>query len=342
MVVRKGKVRQPHFAHKQEGLCAEPDDVLHKTVQFLTVQAINDAVSCEQKYCLGYPCPDCKKDRSRDISPEVVEVKTERTVVKGTRSDIVVCRAGKPPVIIEVVVNHDLEPTTRDLYEDSGIPVFLIHPDWDNLNDFKQRVITTRTLNVDTGPCPGCVKKAENRRLAERRKRDQVLKELERLDEKKCVWSSLSLPRPWMTDRMGTILYPRIRRQLYAMAIILMEMGFLQSKKNPSIFWFGILDNRYCVYADLGWYYHPKDDIIWRDPKVLIECNVNEADEDFKSFLLNAVYVKLCDAELAAEAYETGKRSEYSGNNAEGLVDKRILDKLLAEADRNGHYDERL
>ncbi len=168
MVVRKGKVRQPHFAHKQEGLCAEPDDVLHKTVQFLTVQAINDAVSCEQEYCLGYPCPDCKRDRSRDISPEVVEVKTERTVVKGTRSDIVVYRAGKPPVIIEVVVNHDLEPTTRDLYEDSGIPVFLIHPDWDNLNEFKQRVITTRTLNVDTGPCPGCVKKAENRAVGGR------------------------------------------------------------------------------------------------------------------------------------------------------------------------------
>ena len=70
---------------------------------------------------------------------------------------------------------------------------------------------------------------------------------------------------------------------------------------------------------------------------MLIGCKVNNLGEDFKFFVLDAVFDKFCKAELAAEVYETGKRTEFSGNNAVGLVNKKILNELLAEADRNGH-----
>lgn len=116
MVVRKGKIKQPHFAHKQSRLCAEPDTVLHKTTQALIVQMINDAKSGQRPYSLGYPCPVCKRKLTRNIIPEVIEAKTEKSVIHGTRSDIAIFREGKQPVIIEVVVTHDLEPTTHDLY----------------------------------------------------------------------------------------------------------------------------------------------------------------------------------------------------------------------------------
>ena len=140
------------------------DPTLHKTIQDLVVQSINDAVATGQKYHLGYSCPDCRrKNRFRNISPEVVEVKTEQAVVKGTRSDIVIYRVNEKPIVIEVVVSHDIEQKVRDRYEKSDLPVFMVLAEWWDMADLKQRVIANETINVEITPCPGCIKKAKGK-----------------------------------------------------------------------------------------------------------------------------------------------------------------------------------
>ena len=79
---------------------------------------------------LSFPCADCQTPIKTNIAEAGANIASERSVVPGTRSDLMVTKQDgtEPRVIIEIVVHHDLEPVTRQKYEDSQIPVIKIAP----------------------------------------------------------------------------------------------------------------------------------------------------------------------------------------------------------------------
>ncbi len=84
-----------------------------------------------------------------NVASEGASIASERVVVKGTRSDLVVFQPdGSPRVIIEIVVTHDLESDTKQRYEETNYPVVTVEPSWDTLPDLRRAAIGARILNI--------------------------------------------------------------------------------------------------------------------------------------------------------------------------------------------------
>ena len=131
MVARQGSQRAWHFAHKPPlSGCGDPDRALHEAAKALIVQGFTEAQTNNAEYRVGLACRDCGGELSWNIAGPARSISVERTVVEGTRSDVVVDRGPKGPLIIEVVVSHDLEATTKLRYKQAELPVFVVYPVW--------------------------------------------------------------------------------------------------------------------------------------------------------------------------------------------------------------------
>ena len=337
MLVKRGDIRQPHFAHKHSIPCTDPNTALHKTAQALIIQSLDNARNSQEEYRLGFPCPDCGDKISYNIAPAVTHVEREESIVEGTRSDIVLYRDGRDPIIVEVVVTHDVEPGTRQRYAESKIPVFLIRPTWDSLDELKLSVIADSTLNLQAKPCSACIEREERRRRQqeEKRRKEETARrqfdsELTRMDRREHSNPS-SLPfQPWIYDYLGRQMYPHVRRRVYANAIILTEMGFRQSKKNSHVFWYRLSDGC-CVFAQFDFLVRP----IWEDTRALIDCDVKGYSDELGSFLIETVAVKCRKAGVGVmaslEEDHTDQQEIPLSNNAVKLVNKEVLNNLLAD-----------
>jgi len=71
----------------------------------------------------------------------------------------------------------------------------------------------------------------------------------------------------------------------------------------------------------------------------MVDYSTDGLPDYFRPTLHDIIFSIFREAELAAEMFETGKRTEFSGDNAVGLVDSRKLNLLLADAKQNGHQD---
>ena len=81
-----------------------------------------------------------------NLIPSGIEIKPEHSVIEKTRSDLIILKKdGYPHSIIEIVVTHDLDQSTRDAYLKSKIPIIKITPTWDNLNIIDTRLISFTT-----------------------------------------------------------------------------------------------------------------------------------------------------------------------------------------------------
>ena len=177
MVPRKGAIRRWHFAHKPPFTqCADPDKALHRTAVAMIFWGFTNALQKQTEYHLGCPCEQCDRTVSCNVAVPSAKVERERSIVAGTRSDLVISQPGKGPVVIEVVVTHDLEPEAHESYTESGIHVFKVHPSGDTLSDLESSVITDDTLNVPTVLCASCKDAAER----QRKQQEEALKRAER------------------------------------------------------------------------------------------------------------------------------------------------------------------
>ena len=145
MVARQGEERQWHFAHKPpHERCTEPDKALHDAAVAMIHRGFSDALDRQGEYRLGCSCEECDKTVSRNVVVPGANIETETSIVVGTRSDLVVHQPGRSPVVIEVVVTHDLEPEAHDSYKGAGIPVLKVRPTWEKLAELESAVIHAR------------------------------------------------------------------------------------------------------------------------------------------------------------------------------------------------------
>ena len=142
MVIRRGRIRRPHFAHRAGFVQCEKDNTLHEAAKAFICQGFRHAITTGAEYQVKYPCKQCETPISVNVASEGAKIASEKTVVKGTRSDLVVFRPdGSPRVILEIVVTHDLEDDTKQRYEETNYPVVTVKPSWDTLRDLLQAAI---------------------------------------------------------------------------------------------------------------------------------------------------------------------------------------------------------
>ena len=334
MVARQGAKRQWHFAHKPPfERCADPDKALHDTATAMIVRGFYDALDRQSEYRLGCPCTECGRSVSRNVAVPGASIETERSIVAGTRSDLVIGQVDRDPVVMEIVVTHDLEPEAHEAYMDSGIPVLKVRPTWDTLTRLESEVITDDTLNVPPVRCPEC-KDAEQRHRREqdriRRRSDSML---QRMNERQQTDPG-SLPyRPWTHDKFGRPMFSDIRRRVFVNAIILTELGFVQAQRSPWLFVFRLSGGVF--FANFG----STDEVaIWEDTSALIHWSLDEHSEEMKSELVNRVLTRCraAGAEVRVSFYNLIFDQQQDPGEADLVAgaDGVVLNKLLAEASR--------
>ena len=122
-----GRQRAKHFAHRGQVVDCTRDSILHADTQRFIVESFNAAVANGLPYWAEANCQSCKRTlRRENISTPSSVAKPERSVVPGTRSDVVILKGGSPRMIVEVVNSHGLEAATEQAYKDSGIDVILL------------------------------------------------------------------------------------------------------------------------------------------------------------------------------------------------------------------------
>lgn len=334
MLAKRGKVRQPHFAHKQSKSCSDPDSALHRIAQSLIIQSLDSARNCNEEYRIGYPCPDCGECVSYNIAPSIIDMKAEDSIVAGTRSDIVLYRKDRNPIVLEIVVTHDLEPDTRSRYVGSGLPVFLIQPTWDSLSELELCPIAEETLNLEVTPCISCKRKAEHKRLRDETNRKQVSSYLKRMERRRPSDPS-SLPfRPWSHDKFDQPMFPNTRRRVYANAIVLTELGFIQTQKKPWLFRLEITGVGR-VFANFG---STEEVPIWEDSAAMVHWQLERTYDELVSLLIPEVLDRCRKegAEVRVSFYNGNydRRDDNRRNDPTQRVNRDILLQLLTESDR--------
>ena len=202
--------------------------------------------------------------------------------MKGTRSDVVIDRGERPPLIIEVVVTHDLDPATRLCYENAALPVFVVHPAWDTVAGLARAVIADVVMNVSAMRCAPC-QDAEDRRqreLAEAESWAQSM--LHGLEARAAEPAGSASPkvRPWQHDKFGREMYPRVWRRVRGNAAILQRLGFVQSGVKPWLFSYRLPKGGGVIYANFG---STEEVPVWEDPSALIHWQLKRrsaAEED--------------------------------------------------------------
>ena len=244
MIPRKGRIKRYHFAHKAGLEQCNPDNALHETAKAAICQGFLTAVQERGAYSVKFPCSRCREPVGVNVAIEGAAIATERSVVHGTRSDLVITRGdGKSPrVIIEIVVHHDVEEFTKEKYLESGTPVLKVRPSWESVDRLREQAVADETLNVDDTVCRNC--KETNRRHKEW---------IEGIKGKLSV--ALQTGRghketvPIHQDRFGSFLRADTKRLVNSNARRLAAVGFVQQSRRPTLFRVDV--DGWRIFADL-------------------------------------------------------------------------------------------
>ena len=121
VVLKRGKVRRPHFAHKPDTGCSG-EGVAHKVAKQMiylmylrTVRTVMMSVSTSRR------CPNCSQSVIFFQTPQYDDVACE-VGVGNRRVDVVLLRDGKPVSGIEVRDTHPVDDEKWDAFEELGFP----------------------------------------------------------------------------------------------------------------------------------------------------------------------------------------------------------------------------
>ncbi|MBA7715346.1 hypothetical protein ES703_124387 [subsurface metagenome] len=158
MVLKRGEIKRPHFAHYTENPNCTPETVLHKVAKDNIKAGIDEAMSLNLEYPFTWTCPVCNQEHKGDLARNTREVKTEVSL-DSVRPDILITSMKeKPLVAIEVVVTHRPEQEAIEAYKRLKLPVLLVEPGWEDLENFKRGLGLVEAWQVlcVAKRCPKC------------------------------------------------------------------------------------------------------------------------------------------------------------------------------------------
>lgn len=164
----QGPQRQWHFHHRALNRC-DPDRALHMAAVAAITEGIDSAIRTRRPYLLKRGCLRCGQLIEQDIATPGATVKAEKMLLqrdnielkRRTLPDVAVYAADSGTTVVEVVVSHDLEDKTREVYKQAAIPVYRVYPDWQTLPELQYAVSARDALNMPSPWCADCLQRAE-------------------------------------------------------------------------------------------------------------------------------------------------------------------------------------
>ena len=309
MVARKGTQRAWHFAHKPPiSECANPDRALHETAKAMILQGFGDAVAQRGEYLAGFCCEVCRREATWNIARPGSAIGAERSMVKGTRSDVVIDRAEKAPLIVEIVVTHEVDEATRLRYEQSGLPVLVIHPQWETITQLARTLVADDVINIAPTRCSDCQQMIERKKRQHDKTLSWARKMLKELTASPAETAEPQL-RAWCHDKFGQEMYPRVRQAVHQNARRLQRLGFVQSSRKPWLLMFQLSERRGVVFANFG---STEEVPIWTDHSALIHWKLRGCSDAEEEALVRLVLRRCREAgaEVRVSFYDRGFDSE--------------------------------
>lgn len=259
--------RKPHFRRTKSLIC-DPDSVLHSTAIEIIRNAHNTALSTSSPYLLTRPCKvawiedydqkSCPNNATEIDLADGWQSNTEKSIIEGTRSDLIFSHDDGQQIIIEVVNTHSMEPETESAYRNSGIPFAAFDVEWATVNRLWTGIHIEDSHNFTTDECCGCrSKRLRTEADFERRRKivDRVLAKMRRRSNPDPKFRPFYKARPTGGSNKPIPLFMKTQRKVFANAIILTELGFTQSNpgKKPWLFTKPIRRTpNVTLFADLG------------------------------------------------------------------------------------------
>ena len=254
--------KTPHFRHTDPEVRCDPDAALHTYAIKMIQQTHNVAQERGIQYMLTRPCREGGYRHCQNFATEIDlaegwECADEESIVPHTRTDLAFTHSDGRQIAVEIVNTHEMEPETESAYRSAGVPVAIVRVEWETIRDLLNGLDIHSSRNFDKDVCDECGQRQKESadRLDRRRRTVDIV--LSRMDRRR---SSKPLFRPWYYGKPGmfsdspTPMYPRTQRQVFANAIILTELGFIQhNPQKPWLFRYPIHEKQNVIlYADLG------------------------------------------------------------------------------------------
>ena len=157
-ILRKGKRKRPHFAHKNLSPNCNPETALHHSFKNLLAKKIQEHIDNKKPLEIRWKCGKCHDYHSGNLLKKAVQVKVEHNL-GSYRPDIALLgQDNKPVAVIEVIVTHAPEQQALDFYKQNKIAVvhFTLKSDKD-IHLLNRSILETDKLDLCTNPkCSTC------------------------------------------------------------------------------------------------------------------------------------------------------------------------------------------
>lgn len=127
LVAKLGSVRARHFAHRPGSTCAltRPETLLHLDAKERLLALCTRAFAGESRVTLRARCPACRREAPLDLAATGDAAVTEGAV-GALRADVLVLRAGRPALALEVLVTHAVGAAKAAALAEAGVPALEI------------------------------------------------------------------------------------------------------------------------------------------------------------------------------------------------------------------------
>ena len=126
MIMRKGEIRTPHFAHKHIDFDHGGETPLHYNTKILLFEFIQRSLTNKNPTFVTFEC-ECSETHSINLLEDVTDVYLEKQVTEIYRPDISIYCGNTFKMAIEVIVTHDLEAEALSYLKQHDIPFLKIN-----------------------------------------------------------------------------------------------------------------------------------------------------------------------------------------------------------------------
>lgn len=112
LVLRRSKVRRPHFAHRRDEGCSS-EGVLHRAAKATVLRVVAEwKAGTGPRPCVDRPCPvwSCDGGVVQDLPDDITRAEAEVRLPDGTVADVVLYRGDEPACAVEIVATHAVDP----------------------------------------------------------------------------------------------------------------------------------------------------------------------------------------------------------------------------------------
>lgn len=153
MVLKRGAIKVPHFAHKFVPDSCTGEGVLHYTFKTLLYRLILSHLDTGQELPITWECDRCNKIHAGNLLKRIASVEIEKHLDKFIPDLSLFDSTGNPVAVIEVIVTHSIEPEARAFYKRKGIKVLEVHlKDIEDLNCLKALPLNFEIFQACTEP----------------------------------------------------------------------------------------------------------------------------------------------------------------------------------------------